>query len=105
MKQFKSLCQDCGLGDADAGDVAARPVDAGDKTGLYRIAAAAFKDNWNCRGRGLGRQRWPVAAGREDCGHVPVDQVDRKFRQLIVVTFRIAIIDHYVLAIDKPKLL
>jgi hypothetical protein len=105
MKQFKSLRQDRSLDDADAGDVASRSVDAGDKTDFHRIAAAAFKDDWNCGGRGPGRQRRPVAAGREDCGHGPTNQLRRKSRQQVVVTFRVAIIDHYVLAIDKPQLL
>ena len=45
-----------------ARDVAARPVEAGDKSELDRVAAD-LEDNRNCRGRRLCRQCRRSAAG------------------------------------------
>jgi hypothetical protein len=78
VKQLKSLRQDRSLDNANAGDIASRSVDAGDKTGLHRIAAATFKDNRNCRSRCLSRPDWPITARGEDYGDRAADQVRRE---------------------------
>ena len=48
--------------EADSGDVAARPVEAGDEADPDRVAAER-EDNRNRRGRGLGRERRGDATG------------------------------------------
>jgi hypothetical protein len=81
------------------GDVAARPVEAGNQTRLDRVPAAA-EDDRNCRRRGFRCEcRW--RAGRHsDDGHPATDQVGRQVRQASNFVSRPAVFDRHVLAFD-----
>jgi hypothetical protein len=63
-----------------AGDVAARPVEAGDETEFDGIAAAA-EYNRNGLGRSLGGGSRNPAARRHDHRHSAADQIGRQCRQ------------------------
>ena len=82
----------------DAGDVAARPVEAGDEAELDRIAAGLEHDR-NRRGRRLGREAGSGAAGGGDHGNRPADQFGGQRRQPIVLALRPAVFDRDVLAL------
>jgi len=75
--QLQPLCDQAELG--DAGDVAARPVEARDQTQLDRVGARA-EDNRNCRGRPLGCERGVGATDRGDGGDPAIDQLGRQFQ-------------------------
>ena len=87
---------------ADARDVAARPVEAGDEAVPDRVAAGR-EDNRYRRGCGLGRERRIVVA--DDHGHRPADQISRQSRQPIRLIFRLAEFDRDVLALDEAGFL
>src|SRR6266851_1127690 len=53
------------------GDVAARPIEAGNEAELDRIGDSGREDDRNGRGRRLGRERRRVAARRHDYRHLP----------------------------------
>ena len=82
----------------DAGRVAARPREAGDKTKLDRVFADAEHDR-DRRGRSFGRDR-SAAAGRGDHGHTTADQVSHQRRQAIVLALQPVVLDRHVLALD-----
>jgi hypothetical protein len=79
--------------------VAARTREAGDKTKLDRIIADA-KDDWNCPGCRFGRERRGSAARYGDHADLMADQTGRKLRQPIISTFRRAVFDGHILALD-----
>ena len=83
------------LNEVTPGDVAARPVEAGDKASFDRVAADR-EDDRNRRGRRLGRERRSGAAGRDDHGHLAANQIGRQRRQPIVSALRPAIFDRHV---------
>ena len=87
---------------AHAGDVAARPVEAGDEAAADRVAADREDDRNRC-GCGLGRQRRSVPL-RDDHGHLPANQFGRQRRQPIELTLRPAVFDRDVLALDDSRL-
>ena len=81
-----------------AGDVAARPVKAGDEAELDRVAAR-FEDDRNGRGRRLRRKR--RRSGRcGNHGHPTMNQISHHCRQPISSTLRPTVFDRHVLAID-----
>src|SRR5215471_6560921 len=82
----------------DTGDVAARPTEACDHTGLDRVAAEA-EDDWNRSGRGFGRERRGDATRRCDDSHRAARQIGRQFRQSIIVIVRPAVFDRDVAAL------
>ena len=82
----------------DAGRVAARPGEAGDKTKLDRVFADT-EDDRDRRGRGFGRDR-SGAHGRGDHGHTTADQVSHQRRQAIVLALQPVVLDRHVLALD-----
>src|SRR5205814_4090326 len=67
-----------------AGEVAARPIEAGDEAGLDRISAVQENDR-DRRGRGFGSERGRRAAGYAYDGHPAADQIGHQFRQPIAV--------------------
>ena len=81
----------------DAGRVAARPSETGDKTPLDRVTADA-EDDWNRRCCSFGRERGCVS-GRRDHGHTAADQISHQCRQ-IVLALQPVVLDRHVLAID-----
>ena len=85
--------------EGDARDVAARPVEAGDKAELDRVAADR-EDDRDRRGRRLGRKRRRRAAGRDDHRHLTANQIGRQRRQPIILALRPAVFDRDVPALD-----
>jgi hypothetical protein len=75
--------------------VSARPAVARHEPQLDWIAADG-EDDRDRRGRGLGRERRRVAAGRNYHGHRPACEFCRQRRQSIVVTLRPAVFDRHV---------
>ena len=83
----------------DAGRVAARPGEAGDKTKLDRVFGDA-EDDRDRRGCSFGRERSGAVAGRGDHGHATADQIGHQRRQAIVLALQPVVLDRHVLAFD-----
>ena len=109
-------CNDCRLGvhqpeqldafgsklaidESYAGDVATRPVEAGDQPMLDRVAAVCEHDR-NARRRRLGGDRRDHAAGGKDHIDRKIGEVGRKGRQSLVLKIRPAIFDQEILLLD-----
>ena len=99
MQEPEPLCHQLSGEKIDAGRVAARPGEAGDKTELDRVVADA-EDDRDGRGCSFGRERAEAVAGRGDHGHVTADQVGHECRQAIVLTLQPVVLDRHVLALD-----
>ena len=82
-----------------ARNVAARPVQAGDKAVLHRIAADC-EDDRNRRGGRLGRKCRAKCAACDDHGHLTATRSAASAGKPIVLTFRPAVFDRHVLALD-----
>src|SRR5262245_56308312 len=83
---------------AGACEVAAGPIQAGDKSKCYWVACCEEND-WNCRGRSFQRQRRRSGERRND-GYPTTNQIGRQRRQLIVAALRPAIFYRQILALD-----
>src|SRR4051794_13159375 len=86
---------------AHARDVATRPIQAGDKSNLDRVASGHEYD-WNRRGCCLGR-----LCSRAVCGnhvHSSSNEIGCQFWQPIVSILRKAVFDRHVLAFDIAAL-
>ena len=81
MQKFQPLGHHLQIEEIDAGRVAARPREAGDKTKLDWIVAGA-EDDRDCRGRSFGRKCGHNAL-RRDHSHTTADQVSHQRRQAI----------------------
>ena len=83
---------------ADARDVAARPVEAGNETKFDRVAA----DVKTIGIVAVAALAASAAGGadRDDHGHLAANQIGRQRRQPIVLTFRPAVFDRYIAALD-----
>jgi hypothetical protein len=83
--------------DGRAGEIAARVAQAGDESGVDRIATESEHDRYGGRRR-LGRERrWLTARGGNH-RNLTADQIGSQFRQSIVLAFCPAILDGDVLA-------
>ena len=82
-----------------AGEIAARPVQAGDQPERDRIGAGEEHDR-NGPGRGLGGEHAEHLAGDGDHRDLSADQVGRQRRQPVVLLLRPAIFDRDVAALD-----
>jgi hypothetical protein len=81
-----------------AGDIAARPIKAGDEVELHRIAGGS-EDNGNRSGRRLcGKRR--RSASRGNHSHLTMNQIGHHRRQPITSALRPAVFDRHVLAIN-----
>ena len=87
----------------DASYIAARTVDAGSKPEPYGIIASK-SDDGNARCSGLGNQRRYRPAGRHDDINAAADELGGEWRQPIIEAVCPHIINHDVLAFDKPEL-
>jgi hypothetical protein len=96
-QQSQPFCHRLSSDQRDAGDVTARPVEAGDQPERDRVAADHEHDR-NRRGRRFGRADRRGAGGRDDGGDPPVDQIGRQCRQPIVLAVRVAVFDRHVAA-------
>ena len=104
MKQAERLAGNQVAEPANSGDIAARPVEAGDVALLDRVAARREHDR-NGLGPCHGSQYRSAASGRGDHGHLATDQIGRKGRQSVVLIFRETVFDCYVAAIAMIYLL
>ena len=82
----------------DAGCVAARPSEAGDKTKLDRVIADA-EDDRDRRCCSFGCERGHVT-DRGDDGHLSADQVAHQCRQAIILALQPVVLDRHVLAFN-----
>ncbi len=82
-----------------AREVAARPVEAGDKPSLDRVVADP-EDDRNRRGCRFCRRRRRRTADGDDHSHLTENQIGCQCRQAVVLIFRQAIFDRHVLAFD-----
>jgi hypothetical protein len=83
-----------------ARNVAARPVQAGDKSSFDRVDPC-LEDDGNRRSRRLGRVCCSHAARRGDDGHAAAaDRIGRQFRQPIEIILRKAVFDRHIPALD-----
>jgi hypothetical protein len=85
-----------------AGDIAARPVQAGDQSLLDRIAPSREDDRY---GRGCGPGHEHGNSVPDDHGHRPSDQIIHQSRQSVILTLAPAKFDRDVLALDQTCLL
>jgi hypothetical protein len=102
-QKLEPLCGQLSSEEGHSGDVAARPVEAGDQAQPHRIGAE-HEDDWYRRGGGLCRERWSGAAACDDQGHLTASQIGRQFRQPIGLIVRPAIFDRHILALDVAGL-
>ena len=98
MQEPQPLCHQLSIEKIDAGRVAARPGEAGDKTKPDRVIADA-EDDRDRRGCSFGRQCGQVA-GRGDHGHLSANQIGHQCRQAIVLALQPVVLDCHVLAFD-----
>ena len=84
--------------EADTGDVATGPVEAGDEANPDRVDPG-HKDDRYCRGCGLGRERRRGIA--DDHGYLPAKKVRHQKRQPVSLILGRAVLDRDVLALDK----
>src|SRR5215207_4186191 len=83
--------------------IAAGSVDAGSKPEPYGIIASKSDDR-DARCSGLGNQRRYRPAGRHDDINAAADELGGEWRQPIIEAVCPHIINHDVLAFDKPEL-
>src|SRR5271166_4368714 len=82
-----------------AGDVAAWTLDTGDEAEFHRVAAAREND-WNNRGRSLGRECRSSTSERDQNSYVTTNQFIRKCRQSIVMPLGPAVFDRHISTFD-----
>jgi hypothetical protein len=99
VQQPQPLGSEFGVEPAHPGDVAARPIDAGDKAAFHRVVAAR-EDNRDYTGRLHGDERRIVASGCGDHGDLTSNEISRERRQPIQSSLRPAIFDRDVLTLD-----
>src|SRR5215475_9281619 len=88
----------------DARRVAARPGEAGDKAQPDRVFRDG-KDDRDCRGSGLGRQRRDGTSGRNDHGDLSTNQFSHQRWNSIGLILAPAIFDRDVLALEITGIL
>jgi hypothetical protein len=96
VQQGQPLRRQLCVQQAHAGEVAARPVQAGDKAELDRVEAHDEHDR-NSRGGGLGRHS--RRAIRDNHADPTLNQIGRQCRQLIILAVRPAKFDGHVPAL------
>jgi hypothetical protein len=90
--------------EAHAGEVAAGPVETGDKAQLDRIGASK-EDDWNGCGCRLGRHGRGSAAYCYDNGDLAANKLGRKRWQPFVLILRPAILERHILSLDVASIL
>jgi hypothetical protein len=101
---FELLCPQRIDQEADPGDIAARPIQAGDKPQLDRIATDCNEDGNGCRA-------WLSCDGRRNSAHrhderdLVTDQLGCKRRQSIILLLRPAVFERNVSALDVASFL
>jgi len=88
----------------DAGGVATRPSQAGDKTKPDGVFGGA-EDDRDCRACRLGRDRRGIAAEANNHRDLPPNQFRRQRRQPIELVLGPPVFDHDILALDVAGLL
>jgi hypothetical protein len=84
--------------DANAGDVAVRPVEARHDTRLDRIPAGA-KNDWNSAGQSFDSE-WRSRPDRSDDGHPATNKIGGQFREAIEFIVCPSIFDRKVATLD-----
>ena len=89
--------------EADAGDVAARPIEARHQAEPQRVAAVG-KHHRDGGARRLGGERGLHAAGSDENRHVAADQLRDQSRQTIISALAEAVLDDDVATLDETGL-
>src|SRR5262249_53341995 len=97
MQEPKLLCPKFRRDEADTGDVAARPVEAGDEAVPDWVAAGCEDDRYR-RGCGLGCNCRQGVVRSDHC-HLTAYQIGCELGQSIVLVLRPAILDRHILAL------
>ena len=84
---------------AHSGDIATRPVQAGNQSEFDWVTADG-EDNRDGRGGGLRRQRHGGAAGDRNDGHLPAHELLRQRGRPVIVTFQPVKLDGCVSSLD-----
>jgi hypothetical protein len=100
-QQFQPLGPEVTGDESHAGEVSARPVEAGDEAVADRIAAGCEHDRHGGR-RGFGSKRSSCVG--HDHRHPAADQIGQKRRQLVIVTFRPTLLYSDVARVDETGL-
>src|SRR5262245_15620916 len=87
---------------ANAAEITARSIEAGDEAGFHRVVASR-EDDRNRRGRRLGGLCRDGASCRGKYRHAPADEFREEGWQSIKLVESVAIFDRDVLALDKPQ--
>jgi hypothetical protein len=103
VHQLQALCDQFNVEDRDAGDVAVRPVHAGDETNLDRVGTDQ-KNDWDGLGRCLGGKRSRRAASYGDNVHPAAHKFGRQCRQSVVMAFRPPVVDGNILTLDVARI-
>src|SRR6476619_4489749 len=99
MHKSDLLCRKLRLHVVDTGDIASRPVQAGEQASLDGIDASTENDR-NCCGCAFGRERSSRASWRGNNSYPTTDQIRRHFWQTIEYMVRPTIFDRHVLALE-----
>ena len=99
----KVLCRKFDRGEADTGDVAVGPIEAGDEANLHRVAPG-HEDYRHCRGCGFGRER-RRGIKADDQGYLPAKKVRQQKWQPVSLILVRAVLDRDVLAFVDSQFL
>src|SRR5215813_2064862 len=103
MQQFKPLRLQSSTVKAYAGNVAARPIQAGDVAVFYRISPSDKDNGYRC-GRGFRRHQDQGRIADNHHGHPTTDQISRHRRQSIGLILRPVEFDRHVAALNESSL-
>jgi hypothetical protein len=87
---------------AETRDVAAGPVETGNKARLNRVGAG-IEDDGNGRGCSLGGADGGGARGDDNDGHPAADQIGRQFRQSTGLVVCPTVFDRDIATLDVPR--
>src|SRR5207247_903551 len=103
FQELQTFWDQLGVDERYTGNVAARPTEARDESGLHRVAAVREYDG-NGRGRGLRGEGGDHAAGGEDDIDAASDQVGCERRQPVIAKIRPAVFDEEILFLNETRL-
>src|SRR5262245_27061392 len=97
-QEFQPLCCQLGRENTDAGEVAARPGEARNKTNADRVITG-YEDDWDCRRCRLGCE-YGRGSDRNDHGNLAANEISRQLRQPIKFILGPSEYDRYILGLD-----
>src|SRR5262245_63973938 len=101
-QEIKSFAPKVYAESGHAGQVATRPVQAGDQPVSHRLAAV-YKYDRDGRGGRLGRKCWGKCTSCDDHRHVPADQISSQCWQPSGLTISPTVFDRQISALDIAR--